>query len=428
MKKLLLGVIFLSLLTTWWCSITLDEAKAGNVDCEAMENNLTIISNQLWKLQTENDEQKDKINELENIYKDYEILSWEIKKLNKKITELEEENKKLKDTNTELKDENTKLKEQNKEISAEKDEIEIDYSWSKSKIADYIWIIKKLREELSALKNEVKTVENTWDHWSATLIPTSNSKNKIETNYMYTPNCEYTTKVMSENNTLEDMPNKNWTDDIKFVNNILQDVQNNGENLVIKYINEANEILDSKWLTKRDQCRYSLLIDILKNQKGIVNSYKNENWKITIWINFISYKENITRDDRRPDSYWEIRDIENSPSSKTKYYTLAENPELETLNVDRNWYLHFQWNSSTIFINDRDSRINKFCNNEPIYTELLVWELAIHNTVSQYYNQNNGHYCIKDRLDTKWARFIFDFNWKWEISKIKVKYNLINQK
>lgn len=425
MKKLLLGTILLSTLTIWWCSITLNEAAASDVECETLENNFNILTNQLWKLQTENDEQKIKIQELEKVYENNTTLSWEIKKLNKKLIELNDENTKLKEENEELKDENTKLQDENKKLLAEKNEIAIDYSWSKSKIANYIWIIKELKQELSSLKDEISDYQSWWGHFSAPKDPNYISENKIETNNINTPGCEYTTKALSENNTMEDMPNKNWTDDIKFVNNILQEVQESGENLVINYINEANNILDSNWLTKREQCRYSLLIDILKNQKGVVTSYNNEDWKIVIWINFIMYKEDISRDDWLRSSNGGTRDIEKSPSTKTKYYTLSENPELETLNVDRNWFLHFSWNSNTIFINDRDSWINKFCNDEPIYTELLVWDLAIHDTLSQYYNQNNGHYCIKDRLDTKWARFMFDFDEKWYIKKIKAKYNIV---
>jgi hypothetical protein len=64
-----------------------------------------------------------------------------------------------------------------------------------------------------------------------------------------------------------DMPSKNWIDDVKFVNKALQDVRDNGQYLVKNYIDEANKVLDSSSLTKRDQCRYSLLIDNLESQK-----------------------------------------------------------------------------------------------------------------------------------------------------------------
>ena len=417
MKKLLLWLTVLSTMLIWWCSITLDEAAASSVQCDTLEDNFKILWNQLWILQSENEEQKNKIKDLENICKDNDILSWEIKKLNKKISELEEENAKIKE-------ENKKLNDENKKLLAENGEIESEFSWTKSKIEKYIWIIKELRVELWSLKEELNNSKSTWEHASAPKDPNYISKNKIETNNIYTSGCEYTTKAHSEDNTYEDMPNKNWTEDVKFVNKKLEDVRENWENLVSKYIDEANEVLDSKWLTKRDQCKYSLLIDTLKNQKWIVNSYKNENWKITIWIDFITYKEEISRYDRRPSSRWNSRDIEKSPSSKTRYYTLSENPELETLNVDSNWFLHFSWNNNTIFINDRDSWLNRFCDNEPIYTELLVWDLAIYDTLGQYHNRNDWHYCIKKRLDTKWAWFEFRFDEKWNIKRIMAKYNL----
>jgi uncharacterized protein YoxC len=420
MKKLLLGAVLLSTLTIWWCSTTLNEVQANDVGCEALENNFNILTNQLWKLQTENDEQKIKIQELEKVYENNKILSWEIKELNKRITDLEEQNKKLKD-------EITELREENKELSTKNNEIETDYSWSKSKIAKYIWIIKELKNELSELKDEAQNIQNTWNHWTATLLPTNYSKNKIETNYIHTSWCEYTTKELSEDNSYQYMPNNNWSEDIKFVNNVLKDIQDNWEKLISKYLNEANIALDTKWLTTRDQCKYSLLIDLINNQKGIIKSYKNENWKITIWINFISYKENITRNDRRPELYEDKRDLENSPSYDTKYYTLSDDVELETLNVDKEWFLHFSWNTSTIFINDRDSRINKFCNDEPIYIESLWWELTLEDILWQYHNQNDWHYCIKERLDSKGAEFGFTFDEKWNISRIKVKYNIKNQ-
>lgn len=264
--------------------------------------------------------------------------------------------------------------------------------------------------------------------------PTTHSVNKIDTNWIYTEWCDYTTKTLSQYDYYEDMPNKNWTDDIKFVNKALQDVRDNGEHLVRNYIIDANSVLDSTSLTKRDQCRYSLLIDELEHQNWIIKSYKNENWKITIGIDFISYKESITWDDC---TFWygERRDLKKNTSTKLRYYTISDNAEFETINVDNNWVLpEGYWTSYTKFIHNRNTRLNNFCNNEPIYYHIDDEELQYiadyqsfwtYFNGSWYYNSNwwnTDRYCIKKQIESWGTEWFFKFDGNWYVSKIMKIY------
>ncbi len=263
-------------------------------------------------------------------------------------------------------------------------------------------------------------------------IETTYSANKLDTNIIYTEWCDYTTKTLSQHNYYEDMPNKNWTDDIKFVNKALQDVRDNWEHLVKNYIDEANRVLNSAWLTKRDQCRYSLLIDELENQQWTIMSYKNENWQNMVWIDFISYKENITWDDWIPDSYGDRRDLRKNTSTKVRYYTVSDNAELETVNVDDDWVLPTgRLASHTKFIHNRNTRLNNFCNGEPIY--MLVskddpWgdEIEYRNG-EWYYNYNwwdRDWYCIRRQIDSWGTAATFSFDSKWQVKKIMKTYYL----
>ena len=251
---------------------------------------------------------------------------------------------------------------------------------------------------------------------------TTHSVNKIETHMIDTEWCNYTTRTLNKYNTYHDMPNKNWTDDAKFVNKALQDVRDNGQQLVKNYIDEANRVLNSDSLTKRDQCRYSLLIDELENQKWFIKSYRNENWKVTIGIDFISYKENITWDDFGVEGGGYFNFIKNT-SEKVRYYTLNDNVGLEITNVDKNWYIRKdnQWNYCT-YISNWDIRLNSFCNWEPIYNWFKYpsrWESYYSlwpERAGQDYNWNEWwEYCMKDRIS---GSFDFWFDDKWNINKI----------
>lgn len=252
-------------------------------------------------------------------------------------------------------------------------------------------------------------------------IETTYSANKLDTNSIYTEWCDYTTKTLSQYDYYEDMPNKNWTDDIKFVNKALQDVRDNWEHLVKNYIDEANRVLNSAWLTKRNQCRYSLLIDELKNQQWTIMSYKNENWKITIGIDFISYKENITWDDH---DGWDGRNLKKNTSTKVRYYTVSDNAELETINVDNNWVLpEGYWASYTKFIHNWNTRLNNFCNDEPIYYHLT--ETPEYRTDWEYLNLNSWNsdrYCIKRQIEWWGSAWNFSFDSNWYVSKIMKTY------
>lgn len=259
------------------------------------------------------------------------------------------------------------------------------------------------------------------------------SPNKIKTYSVSTQWCNWMTKTENPYGYDVDMPNKNWIDDVKFVNKALQDVRDNWEHLVKNYIAEANSVLDSAWLTKRDQCRYSLLIDELENQQWLIKSYKNENWKVTIGIDFISYRDNITWDNYEYE--FGNRDIRKNTSSKVRYYTLSDNAELETVNVDNDWFLPTRgpWISYTKFIHNRNTRLNNFCNNEPIYFYIDDEELQYvdyqsfwtYLDGSWYYNHNWwdwDRYCIKRQIDSWGTVWMFSFDSNWNVSKIMKTY------
>jgi len=254
--------------------------------------------------------------------------------------------------------------------------------------------------------------------------PTTYSANKIETTYVETPWCDWMTRTQSPYGYEVDMPNKNWTDDIKFVNKALQDVRDNWEHLVKNYIAEANRVLDSAWLTKRDQCRYSLLINELENQKWFIKSYKNENWKVIIGIDFLSYKENITWNDFQTErgGGWDL--IKNT-SEKARYYTLSDNVNLETFNIDEDWFVHKnnQWNYCA-YTSDWNARLNSFCNGEPVYNWVKYpseWSSYEPERAGQYYNRNGWwYYCIKNYIVNQIETFRFDS--EWNIDQISTNY------
>ena len=254
------------------------------------------------------------------------------------------------------------------------------------------------------------------------------SVNKIDTTVrnIYTEWCDWTTQKLNDYNTYHDMPNKNWIDDAKFVNKALQDVRDNGQYLVKNYIDEANRVLDSAWLTKRDQCRYSLLIDELENQKWYIKSYKTENGKTTVWIDFLSYKENISWDDYTPNG---SRDLLKNTSTKLRNYTLSSNVELEILNVDRNWYTNERTSKDRKYISNRNTRLNSFCNYEPVYN----WEeisLYSDGEMIEINRNEHGNLCTKNMIignEGYISLLNFRFDATWTIDRISwLNYRLVN--
>ena len=267
---------------------------------------------------------------------------------------------------------------------------------------------------------EPEEVENTNEH--------RYSVNKINTNAYLTEWCNWSEKVNEDSDYYDNYRiwNSNRSADIKFVNKALQDVRDNGEYLVQKYIDEANSVLDSAWLTKKDQCRYSLLIDELENQRWYIKSYKNENGKIIIGIDFISHKENVTKDD----CYWPLQwcDVMKNASTKVRYYTLSDNANLQTFNIDEDWYVHKnnQWNYCA-YISSWNIRENSFCNGEPIYnwfkypSEWGSYDWWWPERAGQNYNRNEWWiYCVKDHLVGQLESFRFDA--EWNIDQINVNY------
>lgn len=256
--------------------------------------------------------------------------------------------------------------------------------------------------------------------------PTTHSSNKLDTitRNVYTEWCDWTTQKLNDSKTYHDMPNNNWINDVKFVNKALQDVRDNWEHLVKNYIAEANRVLDSAWLTKRDQCRYSLLIDELENQKWYIKSYKTENGRTIVWIDFLSYKENISWDDMTPYGGWYL--LKNT-STKLRYYTLSDNVELELLNVDANWYTK-EKDGRIIYGRDRkhvsnwNVRLNAFCNNEPVYN-WERWRVGEWEEEGIINRNKHGRLCTKTMIDGDeygYGASLLDFKFDatWNIDRI----------
>lgn len=266
------------------------------------------------------------------------------------------------------------------------------------------------------------------------VYPTTHtySANKIDTmtRNVHTEWCNWVTEKLNDYNTYHYMPNKNRTDDVKFVNKALQDVRDNGEYLVKNYIDEANRVLDSAWLTKKDQCRYSLLIDNLESQKWYIKSYKTENGKTILWIDFISYKESISWDDMTPYGSWHL--LKNT-STKARYYTLNDGVELEILNVDKNWYTNeTYYQHDRKYVSNWNIRLNSFCNNEPVYNwerqTMADWEEGDMINRNEY-----GLLCTKTMVnwdEEHWyssSSFNFRFDDTWTIDRISwLNYRLTN--
>ena len=93
------------------------------------------------------------------------------------------------------------------------------------------------------------------------------------------------------------------------------------------------------------------------------------------------------------------------------------------------------WTSSTKFIHNRNTRLNNFCNNEPIYYHIDDEELqyiADYQSFWTYFNggwyyNHNGwdkdRYCIKRQMESWGTLWMFAFDSKWQVSKIMKLYN-----
>ena len=290
--------------------------------------------------------------------------------------------------------------------------------WIMNNISDPSRLERRWRVMLMLMRADKNYEPEIIDHLT-------HSANKIDTitRNIHTEWCNWVSSSVNPAGYSRDMPNKNWTDDVKFVNKALQDVRDNGEHLVQNYIAEANRVLDSAWLTKRDQCRYSLLIDELENQGWFFKSYKTENGKIVVWIDFFSYKESISWDDTTPTGG---RELKKNTSTKVRYYTLSDNVELELLNVDENWYTKERdYDHDRKYISNWNTWINAFCNNEPVYnwesiSEYAGWEMIEIN------RNDYGRLCTKNMLSEGYYLF-FKFDATWNIDRISwLNYRLTN--
>jgi putative hemolysin len=285
------------------------------------------------------------------------------------------------------------------------------------------WLMNQVSQEI----NNEQTSPSTG---TSTITTTNTTTPVISTNKMIFGNYS----MESLNNICkwydsEWIPNSNRAKAAKFINAKLQDVRDNGEYLVNQYINDANTKLDDKSLSNSDKCMYSRLIDALQSQQWYLRSYKTENGVTTIGIDFIAYQDDISKIAYN----WPPRlEVMINTSTKVRYYTLSSNPQLQTLNVDNNWYV---WSSENKYINNFDNRLNEFCNNEHIYngerdTDRKGNDLGIIDW-NNFRGEQHNVYCVKNMLDKAIGqpesadKISFGFNADWELQKIDLnRWNL----
>jgi regulator of replication initiation timing len=292
----------------------------------------------------------------------------------------------------------------------------------KEYLSGAIDIIKTFKTENELLQTNVdkykslivddKLRNNTW---VATINTNSISSNKIN----FRNQSHDTTNSICKRYNSEWLPNTNWWADAKFINSKFQDVWDNWQHLVSKHISEANQILNSPWLTNKDRCRYSWLIDALQTQRWYIKSYKTENWATTIGIDFISYQDDISKIKYDWPPWLELM---KNTSTKVRYYKLSSNPQLQTLNLDSHGN-NIAWHK---YLNNFNNWLNEHCNNNPIYNWESWWAWY---TGEINWKQANwiDHFCVKNRLLEfmwfMWETWVWlQFNSNWDLQKIDLNW------
>ncbi len=201
-------------------------------------------------------------------------------------------------------------------------------------------------------------------------------------------------------------PNDAYFTAAKFVNKNLQAVRVSWQNLTVPKINELSGAMRDPSIDNATKCEYSRAIDALQHQPGYIRNYTISGWVITISIDFITYKEASKEIDFSPPfRFYQTKNI----AKKVRTYTLASNPNLQTLVRDDQWYV--QWVFPDIkktYLNDFNQRLNDFCHNEKIYVR-DIWTGTDFNA--------NKFYCVGNNLkdDSKYlsqgAGFWFDASW-----------------
>jgi hypothetical protein len=209
-------------------------------------------------------------------------------------------------------------------------------------------------------------------------------------------------------------PTKKYFDAVKIINAKLQDLWDKWQTMKEKHLKDAYSKLAIKSLIYPNKCLYSRTIDSLNTQVWYWKYYKVKDWRIYVWIDFLSYIDKSS-DIHQEIIWWPLRQFKNT-STKVREYPLATKPSLQSLYVDKKWFAT-DWCIENLckplYINNFNKWMNSFCNNEKIYTK---WEWTSRNR-----NEYNM-YCVKNKLkpwNKRWDREIFfEFNDKWEIEKI----------
>jgi hypothetical protein len=229
------------------------------------------------------------------------------------------------------------------------------------------------------------------------------------------------------------LPSVAWGQAAKFINSKLQYVRDNWQQHTTTLMNEAYAALSDPTIDATEKCRQSWLIDELSNQKWFIRSYQTQNWITTIGIDFISLQDDISK------IQWDgppRLDLYKNSSTKVRYYTLSNNPNLQIAQTDLDGNIQNIWYRG-LWLSSFDQRINSFCNYEPIYTDERRYEELYQNWVvvwsgyTELINWNDyGRYCIKDYLfnwySTHGKTPIFQFNQHWQLHQIDTNHRVFS--
>jgi len=218
----------------------------------------------------------------------------------------------------------------------------------------------------------------------------------------------------------------------KSINSKLQYVRDNGQQHTQTIIQEWHAILSNPTASTAEKCKQYWLIDELSHQKWFVRLYDTKNGITTIGIDFLSLQDDISKI-QWDGSPW--LDLYKNTSTKVRYYTLSNNPNLQIITTDQYGKVQngYSWPSVISF----DKRIDGFCNNEPIYTDERKYEEVWENwivTWSWYTDLINwnewNRYCIKDYLHNGLSTYgqspVFQFNQNGQLQEISTSHRVFS--
>jgi hypothetical protein len=147
----------------------------------------------------------------------------------------------------------------------------------------------------------------------------------------------------------------------------------------------------------------------LQHQPGYLKHYSTTGGVITIWIDFVTYKDASGEIDFwPPDQFFQTQNT----AKKIREYPLAASPDLQTLDLDISGYTSLQTvqrerlTSWIKYLNNFDARLSEFCNGQPIYNGIMQTD-ASGNAISEVNRNENNMYCVRDNINKLWVE-LFD--------------------